>query len=996
MNGALHLGHSFAFSKAEFYTRFQRMLGKNVLLPFGFHCTGMPIQAAADKLRMELKLYGNPPKYPEPAAPEGEVDDAGTTTPDVVEAQKRGGSKSKTQMKTGGLKWQWHILAAMGIPEEEIPKFADPVHWLQYFPPIGMADLQSFGACVDWRRSFITTDVNPYYDSFVRWQFNTLKGKDLFSFGKRNAIWAPQENQPCADHERSSGEGVQPMEYTLIKMRVLEVPESLRGALGDRTLYLVAGTMRPETMSGQTNYWVKPSGDYGVFEISKDTAFVCSDQSARNMSFQDLAVEFGKPVCLARIPGKQLIGVPVSSPLCTYERIYGLPMESILMTKATGIVTSVPSDAPDDWQNLADLKASAELRAQYGIKDEWVLPFDPVSIITVPGLGNMAAQAACQHHGVKSRSDGEALKKAKLDVYQQGFYAGVLLTGPYAGKTVEYAKPLMRKELLASGQAHTYAEPGEEVVSRSGEVCVVALTDQWSLSYGEPSWRDTVIKHVKETLQTFGDECKTNLLATLGWMPAWAVSRTYGMGTRVPWDPTYIIESLSDSTIYMAYYTVCHHLHTDLFGKQVGDAGIAADQMTHAVWDYIFLGKGDVDALPAGLDRAALQKMRAEFLYWYPWDVRCSGRDLIQNHLTMSLYNHAAIFPPEHWPLGIRANGFMLLNDTKMAKSTGNFLTLADAVEKYGADATRFVLARGGDAMTDGNFKEEDANAAVLMFYTLVDWATKVEWSTLRTGEANFFDRVMMNHLNVALVASREQYEKTMFRAAVEVGWISVMNSWKEYVLQVDKAGMDVGLHGDIARAYVKTLAILICPVSPHVAETLWRSCGEQGFAVQAQWPAAVASQPDLPRMEAYLSRLISETRRLIKLAQSKKTVTGVRIFIASAPAPWQQAATEIVTAAKKNDPNVTFADCMKLVNSDKRVQDGGKASKKLLPVVVKEALEGVESFDERALLVPLTALIAKRLEVPTEIHQVGDDGTPKTACKSQPGKPGIDILPEK
>jgi leucyl-tRNA synthetase len=27
---------------------------------------------------------------------------------------------------------------------------------------------------VDWRRSFITTDMNPYYDSFVRWQFWTL------------------------------------------------------------------------------------------------------------------------------------------------------------------------------------------------------------------------------------------------------------------------------------------------------------------------------------------------------------------------------------------------------------------------------------------------------------------------------------------------------------------------------------------------------------------------------------------------------------------------------------------------------------------------------------------------------------------------------------------------------------------------------------------------------------------------------------------------------
>lgn len=38
---------------------------------------------------------------------------------------------------------------------------------------------------VDWRRSFITTDVNPFYDSFVRWQFLTLKDRKKIKFGKR-------------------------------------------------------------------------------------------------------------------------------------------------------------------------------------------------------------------------------------------------------------------------------------------------------------------------------------------------------------------------------------------------------------------------------------------------------------------------------------------------------------------------------------------------------------------------------------------------------------------------------------------------------------------------------------------------------------------------------------------------------------------------------------------------------------------------------------------
>lgn len=40
----------------------------------------------------------------------------------------------------------------MGVPESEIAKFQDPLHWLSYFPPIGKADLELFGLAADFRR----------------------------------------------------------------------------------------------------------------------------------------------------------------------------------------------------------------------------------------------------------------------------------------------------------------------------------------------------------------------------------------------------------------------------------------------------------------------------------------------------------------------------------------------------------------------------------------------------------------------------------------------------------------------------------------------------------------------------------------------------------------------------------------------------------------------------------------------------------------------------
>ena len=58
--------------KVDFECAYQRLKGKNVLFPFGYHCTGMPICAAADRLKREVKEFGNPPQFPEPK-PEAEL-----------------------------------------------------------------------------------------------------------------------------------------------------------------------------------------------------------------------------------------------------------------------------------------------------------------------------------------------------------------------------------------------------------------------------------------------------------------------------------------------------------------------------------------------------------------------------------------------------------------------------------------------------------------------------------------------------------------------------------------------------------------------------------------------------------------------------------------------------------------------------------------------------------------------------------------------------------
>jgi leucyl-tRNA synthetase len=159
--------------------------------------------------------------------------------------------------------------------------------------------------------------------------------------------------------------------------------------------------------------------------------------------------------------------------------------------QGTGVVTSVPSDSPDDFATLADLKKK---HAFYKIKEEWVKDFEPVPIIRSPTYGDLAAQKACEEFKVRSPKDKDQLALAKEKVYKEGFYNGTMIIGDFAGKSVQDAKPLIRQQMMDDKQAAPYWEPENQVMSRSGDECVVCLTDQWYLNYGEQTWKEQAAK----------------------------------------------------------------------------------------------------------------------------------------------------------------------------------------------------------------------------------------------------------------------------------------------------------------------------------------------------------------------------------------------------------------------------------------------------------------------------------------------------------------------
>jgi leucyl-tRNA synthetase len=999
-NGHLHIGHGFSLTKAMFRAQFERNMGKNVLFPFAFHCTGMPIQAAANKLKMEIAQFGCPPQFPEDAIKSDDSTSASTSTKSTSAppAKKGRGGKTKLVQKTGtGLVRQWKILSKMVEPEL-IPEFQDPLYWLKYFPPIGVEHLHAFGAGVDWRRAFITTEVNPYYDAFIRWQFNTLHKEGKVLSGKRNAVYSLLDGQVCADHDRSEGEGVGPQEYVLIKLKVLISEddarhEKMNALVQKHKVYLVPATLRPETMYGQTNCYVLPTGEYGAYYVDAlEEVFVMSSRAARGLSCQlykpDVyySKEFGKMECLATFTGEELLGLPLSAPNATYEKVYTLPLLTISMSKGTGVVTSVPSDAPDDYISLENLKSKPDFAAKYGITKEMIEPYEVVPIIEIPGYGDKSAVYMCEKLKISSFNDKAKLAQAKDETYLKGFNFGIMQVGKYAGEKVCDAKPKIKKDMMDAGQACLYFEPESKVMSRTGDECVVAATYQWYLAYGEEEWQKKVLDHVTnpDTFDAYDPSALAKYEYILGWLKEWACTRQFGLGTHLPWDREWVIESLSDSTIYMAYYTISHLIQGrgNLSGNQEKSPGkINPDDLTDDVFNYIFKN-ADMPETP--IDKGVLEQMQKSFRYWYPMNLRVSAKDLIPNHLTMALYNHAAIWPdePNLWPKGYYTNGHVLVDAEKMSKSKGNFLMLYETIQNFSADATRLACADAGDSMDDANFSRETADAAILTLNNEKEWIIEtLADETLRTDDddANFSDQVLENEINRLIHLTGDAFQKMLFREGLQKGWYEMIGARNEYRSSCEDSG--IKMHKGQIMTWINAVVILICPICPHWSEGIWRIMNKPGLAVKAPWPTPSAPEDKLlTRKASFIRDAIKQFRA--QASKAKKGCNTATVLITDSYPQWKTDTLLWMQALFKdnnaNFPNTFMADLKQWATSsfsDKKmmkfVMQFASWMKREVSEVGDMAMDVNMPYDQKEILVANQRYIEAQLKLPNGVEIV-------------------------
>jgi leucyl-tRNA synthetase len=726
------------------------------------------------------------------------------------------------------------------VPEEDIKTFVEPIKIADYFHEEIKAGMIEMGYSIDWRREFTT--IVPAYQKFIEWQINTLKEKNLIIQGSHPVGWCPHDQNPVSQHDTLGDVEPDFTEYILIKFQFDD--------------YIIpTATLRPETIFGVTNLWVNPKIIYKKISVNGEK-WIVSSECAHKLEFLDKEITYD-----GEIDGTELIGKNVTIP----HRNESIPMlEASFVESATGtgLVMSVPAHAPFDYQALVDFKKEQPLGSEYQL-------IKPISIISTEGYGDFSAKDACEKFEIKNQDDPK-LEEATDEIYGKEFYGGVLKENceQFAGKKVSEVKDGIKKWLKEKKYSDILLElTNTPVKCRCGTECVVKiLSNQWFLNYDDKEWKAKATKCF-DSMSILTNEIVSEFHYVVGWLRERACARQHGLGTKLPWDKNWIVESLSDSVIYMSYYTIA---------RFVNDGTIQAENLSKEFFDYVFLGEGSADKI-SEIPDDIVKKIRKEFTYFYPVDSRHSGRDLVPNHLTFFVFNHVAIFPEDNWPQQIVVNGSVLMDGKKMSKSMGNIIPLRQAIQDYGADPIRLAIIISAELLQDADFNLESVGGIKNKLVSILEECSKLESDQISNSEAE--DKWIASRLQNLIANVTGSVEKMRLREALHEILFAFEGDLQWYLKRAKVKGRDD--YDAILHQIHSTRVAMLSPFAPHIAEEMWEKLGNSKMVSKSSWPAVDTDVIDAKAIqsEELLKSIINDIANILKV--TKITPKKIIIYIA-------------------------------------------------------------------------------------------------------------------
>ena len=849
------------------------------------------------------------------------------------------------------------------VPEEKIREFIEPVKIADYFHQEIKTGMIEMGYSIDWRREFTTID--PVYSKFIEWQFRKLKEKNLVIQGTHPVGWCPKDQNPVSQHDTLGDVEPSFAEYIIIKFRYAGY-------------VLPTATLRPETIFGVTNLWINPDVTYEIVKVDNES-WIISSECATKLEFLNKKI-----VRISKIIGRDLVGKKAKVPERDDE-IFVLPATFVKSENGTGIVMSVPAHAPFDYQALEDLKKNASQHPNLPV----ITDIKPVSIIETEGYGEIPAQDVIRIFQIDNQNNPK-LEEATKEIYSKEFYGGKLKhnTGRFAKKTVSEAKEEIKKWILASGNADILYELNEAPVRcRCGAECVVKLlANQWFLNYSDREWKQKAHSWINE-MKILPEEIRNEFNNVVDWLRERACARQHGLGTKLPWDKNWIIESLSDSVIYMAYYIIA---------KYVNSKEISSDNTCDSFFDYVFLTEGDLKKVSSDckIKPEVVEKIKNEFQYFYPVNARHSGRDLVPNHLTFFIFNHLAIFPRKCWPEEIVVNGSVMMDGKKMSKSMGNIIPLRDAISVHGADSIRLAILISAELLQDADFNQEAVRGIKNKLETMLDECTKYRPS--KNIDLQQEDRWLQSRLQQLIAKTTYSMQKMRLREALHYVLYEFESDLQWYLKRVEtKRRTDFS---GILHENLSARVAMMSPFAPYVSEEMWSRLGNPSLVSKSEWPIPVERKIDFQSIQSenLLKLTLGDIKNIIKVTKiSPKKIT---IYTAS---PWKVKAYQKVLS-QIIDGQVNIGELIKSLITDKDTEEIKRYPdfvKKTVNDILSESREEresknkVELIDEEKVLSELHFIIQSEFGIPLRVFSESDTNKydPKNKARAaRPYKPAI------
>ncbi|KTG10723.1 leucine--tRNA ligase [Haloprofundus marisrubri] len=857
------------------------------------------------------------------------------------------------------------------VPEDTLEELETPMgfarHFIEQHYKQGM---KSLGLSVDWRREFTTNDDR--YSKFITWQYETLKDRGLLEKGLHPVKYCTNERQPVTTHDLLEGETAEYQEYTLVRFSFERDGE---------TVVAPMATLRPETVHGVTNAYIDPDAEYVVADVNGESWFV-SAEAAEKLRLQAYEVAVHETVS-----GEELVGARVTNPI-TDDEVLVLPASFVDADNATGVVMSVPAHSPDDFVALQEAKADTERLQQYGIDPAEVTAIDPIPILEIEDYGEIPAQVAVESRGIES-SDDPALAEATKELYNTEFHSGAMLDmyGEYSGEIVEDIRDQFRDDYRDSGAFDTMYEFSEEVICRCGGDVVVAEQDTWFLRYNDEAWKAKT-KEVVDGMDAIPENTRGEYDHTIDWLNEWPCIRNYGLGTRLPWDTDFVIEPLSDSTIYMSYYTVAHRLQD-----------VPVDELSREFFDTLFYGAEATD----DPDERALE-LREEWDYWYPVNYRFSANDLISNHLTFYLFHHAELFDQPNWPQGIVVMGMGLLEGEKMSSSKGHVVLPGTAIEKYGADTVRFFLLNSAEPWQDYDWRDDQVESVRNQLDRFWNRAQELINGPEGDEELTHIDHWLLSKLQDTVESVTESMETSETRSASQAAFYGFEENLRWYRRRTDteRPGARWTL-----RKVLETRLRLLAPFVPFMANELHEQL--TGTAAEdAPWPDVDESliRPDVELQERQIERLTDDVHDIVGVTETDPDV--VRVYVA---ADWKREVFDVVARqrlAARQTPSDDVADAgddvgavMGRVMQNPDLREKGNEVNQLVQDLVDvtrgqddDSVDAMAEMDEYATYEETTEFLAREFDADVELYVEGEDAYDPgdRASAAVPFRPAIHI----